>query len=118
MGVRRNKRIFDYIVIGTGPAGAVIAKSLTDDKETSVLILEAATGFKEILDYNDPHTPLGPFPRWQLYQQPNGLWESSSTAFFSSDIVTPDGKGVNGRKLRVSLNSTALQKQVLRSYLQ
>ena len=32
---------FDYIVIGTGPAGAVIAKTLTDDKETSVLVLEA-----------------------------------------------------------------------------
>lgn len=32
---------FDYIVIGTGPAGAVIAKSLTDDKRTSVLVLEA-----------------------------------------------------------------------------
>ncbi|MBN3526513.1 NAD(P)-binding protein [Paenibacillus apiarius] len=32
---------FDYIVIGTGPAGAVIAKTLTDNKNTSVLVLEA-----------------------------------------------------------------------------
>ncbi|MCE5172363.1 GMC family oxidoreductase [Paenibacillus profundus] len=32
---------FDYIVIGTGPAGAVIAKTLTDNKRTSVLVLEA-----------------------------------------------------------------------------
>lgn len=31
----------DYIVIGTGPAGAVIAKTLTDDKKTSILVLEA-----------------------------------------------------------------------------
>ncbi|GGE09072.1 hypothetical protein GCM10011571_08020 [Marinithermofilum abyssi] len=29
--------VFDYIVIGTGPAGAVMAKTLTDDKKTSVL---------------------------------------------------------------------------------
>jgi choline dehydrogenase len=35
------KLTFDYIVIGTGPAGSVIAKTLTDDKKTSVLVLEA-----------------------------------------------------------------------------
>lgn len=29
---------FDYIVIGTGPAGAVLAKTLSDDKRNSVLI--------------------------------------------------------------------------------
>ncbi|HDX9590545.1 TPA: GMC family oxidoreductase [Bacillus pseudomycoides] len=34
---------FDYIVIGAGTAGGVIAKELTDDKSTSVLVLEAGT---------------------------------------------------------------------------
>lgn len=37
------KNIFDYIVIGAGTAGGVIAKELTDDKSTSVLVLEAGT---------------------------------------------------------------------------
>ncbi|WP_410985659.1 GMC family oxidoreductase [Bacillus cereus] len=37
------KYIFDYIVIGAGTAGGVIAKELTDDNETSVLVLEAGT---------------------------------------------------------------------------
>jgi len=37
------KYIFDYIVIGAGTAGGVIAKELTDDKSTSVLVLEAGT---------------------------------------------------------------------------
>lgn len=37
----KNKPIFDYVIIGTGPAGAVIAKKLTDDNRRSVLILEA-----------------------------------------------------------------------------
>ncbi|WP_308160465.1 MULTISPECIES: GMC family oxidoreductase [unclassified Bacillus (in: firmicutes)] len=37
------KTIFDYIVIGAGTAGGVIAKKLTDDKRTSVLVLEAGT---------------------------------------------------------------------------
>ncbi|MEF3304455.1 GMC family oxidoreductase [Paenibacillus sp. GYB003] len=34
------KNVFDYIVIGAGTAGGVIAKKLTDDKQTSVLVLE------------------------------------------------------------------------------
>ncbi|MFP5116062.1 GMC family oxidoreductase [Bacillaceae bacterium C204] len=244
MDLDQSKIFFDYIVVGTGPAGAVIAKTLTDDKKTSVLVLEAgenndrdkpirdsrfaleleerffpqyfwqgegvpqeevdertfewttgrlsgggssingeqyvrptpsvlrewerllgslwspeqaiqnfkqlenyhgktnnpeihgfngrlnirqapanppsvtkklvsaieqATGFVKILDYNDPRTPLGPFKRWQLYQKPDGERESSSTAFLSSDIMTPDGIGVNGRKLRVFYKSTALR---------
>lgn len=35
--------IFDYIVIGAGTAGGIIAKKLTDDKRISVLVLEAGT---------------------------------------------------------------------------
>lgn len=74
-----------------------------------VAAIESATGFGEILDYNDPATPLGPFTRWQLYQQPDRRRESSSTAFLSSDIVGPDGRGFNGRKLSVFYKSTALR---------
>lgn len=74
-----------------------------------VRAIEQATGFKEIVDYNNPQTPLGPFTRWQLYQMPNGQRESSSTAFLSSDIMTPAGRGVQGRKLRVLYKSTALR---------
>jgi choline dehydrogenase len=74
-----------------------------------VSAIEQATGFNTILDYNDPNTPLGPFLRWQLCQMPNGQRESASTAFLSADIMTPDGYGVNGRKLRVLYESTALR---------
>jgi choline dehydrogenase len=77
--------------------------------EKFVEALEQATGFNRILDYNDPRTPLGPFTRWQLFQKMNGLRESSSTAFLSSDIMTSDGFGVNGRKLRVLYESTVLR---------
>ncbi|BFH62689.1 GMC family oxidoreductase [Paenibacillus azoreducens] len=71
--------------------------------------IERASGYPIILDYNDPDTPLGPFTRWQLYQQPDGLRESSSTAFLSSDIMTPSGVGVNNRKLTVLFRTTALR---------
>ncbi|TQR97616.1 GMC family oxidoreductase [Paenibacillus ottowii] len=47
----KNKLIYDYIVVGTGPAGAVIAKTLTDDMQTSVLVLEAG-------ENNDKDKPI------------------------------------------------------------
>lgn len=71
--------------------------------------IERASGYPIILDYNDPDTPLGSFTRWQLYQQPDGRRESSSTAFLSSDIMTPSGRGVNNRKLTVLFRTTALR---------
>ncbi|MEF3303159.1 GMC family oxidoreductase [Paenibacillus sp. GYB003] len=77
--------------------------------EKLVSAIERATGFQEIVDYNDPDTPLGPFTRWQLYQKPNGRRESSSTAFLSADIMNAAGRGVDGRKLRVLFKSTALR---------
>lgn len=77
--------------------------------EKLILAIERATGFEEILDYNDPDTPLGPFTRWQLFQKPNGQRVSSSTAFLSADIISANGSGVNGRKLRVLFKSTALR---------
>lgn len=77
--------------------------------EKLVAAIEQATGYEEILDYNDPETPLGPFSRWQLYQNPNGQRESASTAFLSPDIMAPSGRGIEGRKLLVLFRSTALR---------
>ncbi|GAA0086209.1 hypothetical protein UT300007_26480 [Clostridium sp. CTA-7] len=34
-------QIYDYIIVGAGTAGATIAKTLTDNRENSVLVLEA-----------------------------------------------------------------------------
>lgn len=78
----------------------------TDMTNKLVLAMKKATGLKEILDYNDPNTPIGPFTRWQLYQTPYGSRESSDTAFLSKDVMTANGQGVNGRKLLVSYHST------------
>lgn len=46
------KKHFDYIVVGAGTAGGVIAKKLTDDLRTSVLTLEAGTNMVDEL--SDP----------------------------------------------------------------
>lgn len=80
--------------------------SLTQKVTTAI---SSGTGYPIILDYNDPNTPIGAFYQWQLYQQPNGNRESSATAFLSSEIMTPDGLGVNGRQLRVLMEATALR---------
>lgn len=42
----------DYIVIGAGTAGGVIAKELTDDMKTSVLVLEEGTN--KMQDFSSP----------------------------------------------------------------
>lgn len=44
--------IFDYIVIGAGTAGGVVAKKLTDDHKTSVLVLEPGINSTALL--SDP----------------------------------------------------------------
>ncbi|MEF2244694.1 GMC family oxidoreductase [Paenibacillus sp. IITD108] len=84
-------------------------KNPTTMAEKLTTAMERATGFPKIDDYNDPDTPLGPFTRWQLYQKRNGQRVSASTAFLSSDIVTPKGHGVFGRKLTVLYNTTVVR---------
>jgi len=70
-----------------------------------------ATGFPFVLDYNDPNTPIGASSQFQYTQSgPNGLLRvSSATAFLNDTVVTPSGKGVNGRKLTIVFNANALR---------
>ncbi|MED4224697.1 hypothetical protein P4670_05300 [Neobacillus cucumis] len=51
MTTSQSKNIFDYIVVGTGPAGAVITKTLTVNKKTSVLVLDTGQN-------NDNNIPI------------------------------------------------------------
>lgn len=69
----------------------------------------SVTALPEIVDDNNPSTPLGPFTRWQLYQFPDGSRASSSRTFLPLTVMTPDGVGVGGRKLRVLMKATVLR---------
>ncbi len=74
-----------------------------------VQAVQTATGLPEIVDYNDPATPVGPFSRWQLTQKPNGSRESSDTAFLFPCAIDQKGNGLDGRKLKVFFKTTALR---------
>lgn len=105
-GLTNNPEVHGY----NGPLDVRQAPKVpTTMSKKIVSAIVRATGFNEILDYNSPNTPLGPFTRWQLTQKPNGLRESAATAFLSSNIVNTYGKGKNGRKLILLTNSTALR---------
>jgi choline dehydrogenase len=80
--------------------------------EKLVHAITKTTGYNEILDYNNPKTPIGPFTQWQLYQHPDGTRVSGSIAYLDDIIEVDSSKnfalGTNGRKLKILLNSTAI----------
>lgn len=47
MSQKTNNIVFDYIVIGAGTAGGIVAKKLSDDPNNSVLVLEAGTNMTQ-----------------------------------------------------------------------
>jgi choline dehydrogenase-like flavoprotein len=70
-----------------------------------------ATGLPFVLDYNDPLTPIGASAQLQYTQSGrDGKFRvSSATAFLNDNVITHDGRGVDGRKLRVLFETTALR---------
>jgi choline dehydrogenase len=81
--------------------------SNTTQKFLDALNTTGAPGIQEIQDYNSPSTPIGSFRPFQYWQFPNGTRASSSRTFLNPNIVDANGNGVNGRKLKVFVKTTA-----------
>jgi choline dehydrogenase-like flavoprotein len=76
-------------------------------KKFTQAIIEA-TGLPFVLDYNNPDTPIGASTQLQYTQTPDGTFRvSSAVAFLNDQVMTPEGVGVNGRKLRLFFDATA-----------
>lgn len=76
---------------------------------TDAIISGAGVPF--VLDYNDPNAPIGASLQMQYTQSgaDGSLRVSSATAFLDKKVMTAEGVGVDGRKLRVHFNTTALR---------
>lgn len=81
---------YDYIIVGAGTAGCVLANRLTQDPNISVLLLEA--GAKD--DYGWVHIPIGflhttdnPRTDWQYRTEPNSGLNGRSLLYPSGKIL-------------------------------
>jgi choline dehydrogenase-like flavoprotein len=94
-----------------GPISVRQVSRPTKVTKTFTKAIIEGTGFPFVLDINDPKTPIGVVPNVQYTQKGcNGILRvSSATAFLNKKVMTPSGHGVNGRKLRVFFESTALR---------
>ena len=81
---------FDYVIVGAGSAGAVIANRLTADPKVSVLLLEAGEWSGELL----MKMPLGA----HLMRHPHLSWGymSEEIPFLGRPLPLPRGKAVGG----------------------
>lgn len=98
-----------------GEKGPVnILQTPTISQMTTDIILPACQaafpGIPLVADYNDPSVENCIDPKAQWFINKTGTQRvSSATAFLNTDVMTPDGHGINGHKLRVLFNSVVVK---------
>ena len=90
--------VYDYIVIGAGSAGCVLANRLTESGEYSVLLLEAGPMDRDLMI----HIPAGVY---KVFKDPKLNWNYISEdepALYNRNIDCPRGRVIGGSS---SINS-------------
>lgn len=76
---------------------------------TEAIFSTNAPGTVPIKDYNSTQTPMGVYPNWQYWQFPDGTRATAARTFGAADVIGPDGKGRDGRKIQAFFESRALK---------
>jgi len=96
--MRNTVKNYDYVIVGAGSAGCVLANKLGEDKKYKILVLEAGP-----MDYNLMiHIPAGVY---KAYRDPKINWNyltENEPELFDRNILMPRGKVVGGSS---SINS-------------
>jgi len=96
--MRNSMKNYDYIIIGAGSAGCVLANKLGEDKKHRILVLEAGP-----MDYNLMiHIPAGVY---SAYRNPRINWNyltENEPELYDRNVPMPRGKVVGGSS---SINS-------------
>ncbi|XP_966539.1 glucose dehydrogenase [FAD, quinone] [Tribolium castaneum] len=95
--VRRSYGSFDFVVIGAGAAGAVIANRLTEVEDWNVLVLEAGGYGNDFSDIPDMYWPIEFTDfNWGYNSTPQ---RTACLGLIDQECFYPRGRGVGGSTL-------------------
>ncbi|MES2121521.1 MAG: GMC family oxidoreductase [Chlamydiota bacterium] len=98
---------------GTSGALSVLQTPSISQITSSFLLPASQAAFPGIpltVDYNDPSVQNCIAPQSQWFIDPTGTKRASSaTAYLNSDVMTPEGQGVNGHKLFMLFDAVAVK---------